>query len=270
MSYPLGQNLELSLFSQDGHSPLIQDFFQGRTGLVRSSAKEGTFLTVLCFTNRCGSTYLSSLLSSVGLAGPPLDRNYEFLNIDKVACICESNGIGSLSEYVDFLISAYSSSSNSLLLKASAGQLSLLLRSGVLDAFRGRVEFILLYRSNVIAQAVSHSIAHQTDVWTSMHSGRDGSRLTLDVNRIRGIIVDVSTNNSIFSILFSAFRIRPKRIEYEALMADEKRVMAELLESFPRQHILTGRNQLPVSRQLGRINHIWEARVRAELREALA
>src|SRR5437763_2154176 len=156
------------MFPMSEHGKAIDDHFQ------LDSDEEHGFLPkktlILCFTNRCGSTLLASLLSLYGVFGKPnKQNNFEYFNSDAVIDYSRTNSIASMSDYIRSIMKTFTTASGFFSTKLSLDQLVWMTKRCYLRRHFINPIFIYVVRRNVVAQAISLSIALQTHRWTSLH-----------------------------------------------------------------------------------------------------
>jgi trehalose 2-sulfotransferase len=172
-------------------------------------------LTLVHFTNRSGSNYFCDLLSS-STGRPSL---HESLNYGAVIQKSKSLGIHCFSDYIRNVICNEPS-----IVKVNSDQLRLLIQWGYI---KGRSEglsktihsIISVQRNDVISQAVSFEIAHQTGKFASFQKQRKPeAEIKFNANQISKLIHGFGRANQDFLVLTSALEIAPLRIIYEELV----------------------------------------------------
>ncbi|WP_084697421.1 Stf0 family sulfotransferase [Paracoccus sp. S4493] len=151
-------------------------------------------LTVMAFTNRCGSNLLADYLNQTAKIG----GFNESLNHDTIRRTAEREGINSLPDYISYVFGRFSKDGR-FGIKASWDQITMLSRSGILNMFPS-VNIIHIKRSDVVSQAVSHWIAHQTRRWTSSQKG-DAITPSYDFKSIDKIISSINQANSLIPLV---------------------------------------------------------------------
>lgn len=145
------------------HEQKIFEHFGGRVQYGGEAPFFDKPLVVLLFTNRCGSNLFADYLVGTGR----IARLTEATNFSHVI---ETAEVLNIDNYPDFFaseaISATSGSDRVYGIKASAGQMAMLLRWNI-PAMFSRTVIYRVVRQNIVAQAVSMSIANQTGKWTS-------------------------------------------------------------------------------------------------------
>ncbi len=166
----------------------------------------------LCFTNRCGSSYLGEILSSTGIFNPV----EEPFNFDEVQPICTAYGIKSVGEYFCFI--AQRSARNGIyILKAAIDHLRLLVEANVLDQIIDRTDFIFLQRRDKLDQAISRAIVEQNRQWAwHMAPTIPNEELNYSSEQITAGIDYVLACNQAFDHFFSLNGITSINLEYRA------------------------------------------------------
>ncbi|MGI9602631.1 MAG: Stf0 family sulfotransferase [Acidimicrobiales bacterium] len=146
---------------------------------------------LLCFTNRSGSNYLAELLRSTQLLG----RAHEAFNPPFVARHLERWDLNerTLVSYARNLRPRITRQGGSPpIFKIGWHQLFVLAETGVLDTVFPNRKLVVIQRQDLLAQAVSFTIASRTGAWTSSHTHQD-SELDIDpsevLTRIRSVLV---------------------------------------------------------------------------------
>lgn len=158
--------LRLGRRYRGAHEVEIARMFKGATMLGPGSYR-GRMLVVVGFTNRRGSNLTANLMAKSRLTTSAL----EMLNADSVRRSGLDAGRGSAQAYMDWL-TKLGPESLPFAIKGSHDQLAMLLRWGAREAFDG-MRVVHVVREDVLAQAVSHSIAAQTRKWASFQPGLD-------------------------------------------------------------------------------------------------
>ena len=210
----------------------------------------------LCFTNRCGSGYLGDLLSSTGVFEPAL----ESLNADNVLAICRDKGMRSFAEYFQHVVQR-DARNNIYIVKAAPEQIVLLVESGILGQIADRSDFLFLNRADKLAQAISRSIAAQSNRWTwdSPNEFPD-DKLVYSVSRITQTLYDVTILNMSFQQFFGINGILPIDVEYERLVSKPQQELDEIARRLGLPALTIDPSKLRVRRQGNEINRAWRTR----------
>lgn len=180
---------------------------------------------LICFSNRSGSNLLTDGLKRFG----DLIESGEYFNYDVVIDFCTRKNITTLSGYYHALKAHVVGTSASVFCsKIGWGQLYFLSKVGFVEKLLPRAKYVLTRRRDVLAQAVSFSIASQTGRWTSEHEGRS-SEVGFDLNDISNRLSGILLSNYYFDRYF-ALTGKPKaEIVYEDLERDFSGQMTALM-----------------------------------------
>lgn len=187
---------------------------------------------VICFTNRCGSNWLSALLAATDLVG----HADEFFNAPRFIKTAEKTDTKSFSEaFKNQATSKIEQKADSFIVKLSWDQLLFFAKMRVIPDMMPNTKYILMHRRNVAAQALSMLVAEQTGQWTSgWNSGKNGKR---DLNAISDVAIQKTIDEITFKYqqfwrFFATFGIQPVEIYYEDIvenpLAEVTRLVDEL------------------------------------------
>lgn len=178
-------------------------------------------LIAVVFTNRCGSMLLTELVGS----SPDVTARYEIFNGDTICEKARMHGLDSFERYLRFI---FPGTGRTFIAKVHVRQLGFLAALGLLDAFAGGVDIIHSRRRDTVAQAVSHSIAHQTGRWTSLASGAGQTEPVYRLDEIRAIRECIERENSLFAEQARRLGFTAETIEFEDLLSDPKATLDPL------------------------------------------
>lgn len=173
------------------HETRIEEFFRDKVAAGHPSRLGPDLGTCfICYANRSGSNLLGEALFQTGLFHTPS----EYLNFDEVIRSSVEHGFGSLDEYLMEVKNVAQVAGKICLVKLAWEQLYYLARLNLLEPVFGRSVFVHIRRKDVLGQAISFSIAEQTQEWTRT-AGTGGSpdrpepelRPTDIINYIRSI-----------------------------------------------------------------------------------
>lgn len=258
-----------STFPECTHEKSVTNFFGGPPPQdgpkTDPGSAEGPLF--LCFTNRCGSTWIGTLLSEVGVFPSRTDgkKNFEFFNSDSIISISREANLGSMRDYISHLNRHFQGEVGCFATKISVDQLAWITRVGLVRDMMPRPRFLFVRRRNTLAQAISFSIALQTHRWTSNHYGnsadpefRPGE--ILELHRM------ILTANAHFKAYFQLHDIKPLEIVYEDMVGKETEVLirvGNLLGTELHDRVEREEN-FSVKTQRTSRNSEWEDRMRAE------
>jgi LPS sulfotransferase NodH len=209
-----------------------------------------------CFTNRCGSAYLGDILSSTGWFG----QAGEDFNAGNVLPYCQQHGVRSFREYFG-QVARRDARNGVYIVKVGPEQIVLLTESGILDEIIERSSFLFLNRVDKLAQAISRTIAQQSNRW-AWNSPVDFSddRLAYSSERITHHLCDITLLNLSFEQFFGLNGIMPITVEYERLVAAPQRELDEIAHRLGLPDLRMDPSQLRYRRQANEINQAWRSR----------
>jgi LPS sulfotransferase NodH len=222
--------------------------------------RENLGLLIMCFTNRCGSNYLASLLASTGA----FNNAGEFFNADVVLHHARARQLDSLRAYVSILPKLVENVREWLVAKASLEQIIMLADAGIFDR-HPNTRFILLERQDLLAQAISRCIAAQNDRWTADQCAeRTDSDLIYDRAAIDQTMLDVAQSNAGFRLFFAANGIAPIHLAYEHVVKNPQAAISGIGESMGMPSLVVNSNTVRTQRQSSTLNTAWRARYEAD------
>ena len=187
----------------DIHSKKISNFFgldniadESSLNLLKKVSIQKKIL-FLCFTNRCGSNHIAEAIASSNSMNIPGEK----LNYNVVISHSKREGLNSYAEYLTWLITNTSDSTNVFGVKCSASQLIYLFNNGIIESLND-VRFLHVRRHNIFKQAISRSIAVQTGQWTSKQDKDENSVLNFNSEDLVKFAIAISQQNSLFETLF--------------------------------------------------------------------
>ncbi|WP_071673680.1 Stf0 family sulfotransferase [Nioella nitratireducens] len=166
-------------------------------------------LLLLGFTNRCGSNLLAGYLRSL----PEFSGFNEQLNFDSVMRWSNREGVRTFPDYIQHV----SRKKPRYGFKASADQIAMLFRFGITRMYPS-VRVLHIRRRDVLAQAVSYSIADQTKQWISSHEKQ--GEASYDRKDIEGRLNGFARQNEALRIAAQVFGYAYESVDYEDLTAD--------------------------------------------------
>lgn len=203
----------------DGHS-LVTD------GIVPQRAPEPALL--LCFTNRSGSNYLAELLRSTQLLG----RAHEAFNPPFVQRHLERWDLNeeTLVSYARNLRPRVTRQGGSPpVFKIGWHQLFVLAETGVLDTVFPNRRLVIIRREDLLAQAVSFTIASRTGAWTSAHRTHE-SDLDIEPAEVHARIRSVLAATRHFREFAAVTGDDVLEVTYEQVESDPQRVVDRIFD----------------------------------------
>ncbi len=240
---------------------------------------------LLCTTPRSGSTLLCDLLTATGVAGRPAS----YFREEDLADWARRLGVSTRGEpfdidraYLDAVLkhgSAGTALFGCRIMWGSLGGLSNrldLLYPGLGGAVErierafGPTLYVHLTRKDKVAQAVSLLKAVQSGLW---HKNSDGTLregcdrpqpTSYDTRRIAAHVADLERDDEAWRSWFSGSEIAPVTVDYDALIADPGRAVADVLSALGLDRALAARVKPRTARLADDESLDWVRRFRAE------
>ncbi|AWI86745.1 hypothetical protein CEW88_23565 (plasmid) [Alloyangia pacifica] len=152
-------------------------------------------LVIVGFTNRSGSNLLVDYVRQAGRA----NGGGEYLNGDVLETLHAQHGFKRFPGYLLFLYKTQCKPGQSLMLKASWDQLAMLVRLNIPAMFPS-VTVLHTQRGDLLAQAVSYSIALQTGRWTSLQ-GESEVEPTFEFDKILRAMEGFQRSNLLIDLI---------------------------------------------------------------------
>lgn len=197
------------------HEEGIKLMFQGCTRFDGDRPVFTAPLVVIAFTNRCGSTFLGSLLADTGLFDP---FGVEHLNAEEVRLSLEKTPRTHFVDYLTATLEAKHDGRRLYTIKASAGQLAMLYRWNVFRMFPS-VYVVHSYRDDLLAQALSFSIASQTGRWISSMEGKPNDP-RFDADAVAFAMQRSAHENTLIFLISRLAGLERCTVLYEHLIAE--------------------------------------------------
>lgn len=190
---------------------------------------------LLCATPRTGTTLLCQYLASTEVAGRPQSyfRKQGMMSYAEGWRILNHDGTYSFSDYLIAARGAASTENGTLGVRVMWGtleEMTAALRQlypdlasndlALLEQAFGTLEFIYLYRDNVIAQAISLYRAEQTGHWHTVEGQKPKQQPVFDFEAINSRLEMLEQHNLAWKNWFQKVDVKPLAISYEALSAD--------------------------------------------------
>ena len=220
---------------------------------------------IMLFTNRSGSSLVCDYLR----ATEKLSGMGEPLNYPLVLERSSKHDISSFEDYMKWLMTHVHEPGTLFGMKASADQALMLLRSGVIPNCFANVRWMVVKRRDILAQAVSHSIAAQTNQWASFHDGnrRDPKYSYRGIkSHVLGVVED---NQRIDDFCFQ-LGIEPIEVTYEDFLGDPEGNTVELTRQLGVADASVNRSHLKREKQAGTFNREFIDKFRQDLSKSRA
>ena len=171
---------------------------------------------IMLFSNRSGSSLISEHMRAspfFGGFGEPL--NYKF-----VTELMHKYGDKSFPAYLQSVQRKHAPGDKVYGMKASVDQALMLMRARIIPHYYTDVRWVLIERSDVIAQAISMYFAGQSKQWRSDQVVGSNPEPVYDFERIRVQVQALSQRYTAMKSFCAVFGIKPYRIVYEEFARD--------------------------------------------------
>lgn len=234
------------------HLNELQKYFRNLAANADSLNFDASFC-FLCFTNRCGSNYLASLMAqTVGLDGIG-----EVFNFNTVIDVCETYHIHTFGEYLQLIGERYRRS-NMIFAKIAISQIELLGRAQLLERIAPHARFVLMTRNDTLGQAISVALAFATGRFTAAMAGRVASAdVPFSRSDIDTIIDGLAEEHRLWTAFFGHNGIVPISVTYEALVADPEQTVATIMREIGVVPTRPVANHRPLAEQKDATNARW-------------
>ena len=195
----------------------------------------------ICYVQRSGSTHLTSLLQSTGVAGKPADffnAGYRDLPLEReqvfertgahsIASAAGQYGCRSVADYLSTVSKLTRGANGVFGLKMDLCHMSILLRRGLFWNPEWNWKYIYLTRGDLLMQAISYYTATKTGRWSSRSAG--ASLSDFDEHEIAQHMMYLADLMSRWEFVFGALGIQPLRITYEEIEEASQDTLARCL-----------------------------------------
>lgn len=247
------------------HEKEIIKFFKGDVKFTGQTHVFEEPLYLLAFSNRSGSNLLASHLRTV----PYFGGFHEQLIYSTVQNQATEGGCRSFPELIQFASTNYGRpGAKAWGFKASWDQIMMLYRFGI-DRMYPEVRIIHITRRDIIAQAVSYSIATQTKKWTSKHEGLDGVLPQYDYRLLCRLVEESLMSELHVRTIATLFEASYLNLRYEAMMLRPKKIMGKV-GNFANLDVSNwSPTDPPIEKQFGEINRRFYQQYMMDRRAAL-
>lgn len=254
----------------------VDPFFKPASPLAadRSSAAAPRTCLILAMTPRCGSTYLGQLMQQTRQLGTV----EEYFNPHAMLPIARAElNAGDALTYVHALIRARASANGVFSAKTTFEHVQPFLQTIGAASLRfsevfPRPRFVYLGRKNVLAQAVSLVRAAQSGLWHKTARGdvRTAPRaetLSYDAAAISRALEQILRGRLQWDQFFASAGIKPLRLNYERVVAEPLRALAQIAEYLEQPIDVAAVNLDTANQKLAdELNRSWERRFLREHR----
>ncbi|WP_262689467.1 Stf0 family sulfotransferase [Kordiimonas aestuarii] len=244
------------------HEKDIRAYFKGDRDKIRIT---GTFPgkgVFVLFTNRCGSNYLVELMKQL----PTLTMKNEIFNAINIERAGTKRGLETFEQYVRLMRKGCPTPHWGA--KIGCVQLDMLHRFGLLDAFEEGTYIVWLKRKNIVAQAVSHFIAHHDKQWASFHEPK-GDMPDYDFHSIELILRSILKHHSDAELTLGLLGVKYHGLWYEDYLAKPTPHLRGVSRFIGEPFEEIARDKSKFRKQDNAVKKEYEARFRAEAKNAL-
>lgn len=207
----------------------------------------------LCFTNRCGSNLVAETLASDG----QLNLATECWHADEVIRVAGRQPPLGFRGYFRG-VSWHNMQGGRFVSKLGIEHVTLLQATGVLEPIIGRCRFILVERSDKLAQAISLAIAEATSGWASyVEAVRPASDLVFSREAVDVCLDLILDQSALFDRFFAANGIVPTGINYEQFVQHPGHVTMHAGSALGLPALRNVPLNVRVTRQSGATNRLW-------------
>lgn len=216
---------------------------------------------LIASTPRCGSHFLGHALMEMGGFGVPL----EYLNGGNFAGWKARFGDKRLPHLIEDFLRHRTSENGRFGFKAHWSQFRKYLSTGKIDAILPLTHVVLIYRSNLLGQAISFAKAAQTGQWISGAPAQ--GEAVYNYAEVAKAAGNIRRQYSLWSTYLNTSHEGPiMRIDYADLIADQEgrlRAIARFLEP---EMIVEPRVSAKTRKQSDEVSKIWQTRFLADLK----
>jgi len=202
------------VFQPREHEEKIQAHF-GDLAIRPDAPPVAEAVTIMIFVNRSGSTFIGENLRATGSFsgfGEPLSHGI-------VLERARTHGLATFEDYLRWLLDNLRRPGTQFGMKASLDQVLMLLRAGAFPRLFPKVNWLTVHRRDVLSQAISFSIAQQTQQWQSFEEG-NGSEPVYDFKDILWHMDQIAASYQHITSFCAASALDVFPLEYEAFLDD--------------------------------------------------
>ncbi|WP_435165460.1 Stf0 family sulfotransferase [Falsirhodobacter sp. 1013] len=254
----------MKFLAQGGvHEVEIRRHFRGRVAYQGTGPVFDHPLYLLAFSNRSGSNLLADYLRTT----PIFSGFYEQLNYSTVFQQAERWNATTFPDFIRQSAEVLSEPGKMHGFKASWDQILMLHRFRIPAMYQG-VRVIHITREDLLGQAISYHIAHQTKRWTSEQTGLDVEPV-FNFAQIDHLISATQMSANAIQALCTIFGLPRMHLTYEDLVRRPRRAVLRV-GTFAGADLSDWKLRKPaIERQADALNDMFRARFESEARAAL-
>ncbi|SCA57913.1 hypothetical protein MTBPR1_70185 [Candidatus Terasakiella magnetica] len=217
---------------------------------------------ILCTAPRCGGTLLGSLLQETGKMGMPHEYFHLQENTPELAQNWGLEAPVETARYIQTALKKRTSENGVFGLKAHFSQFGPLLRKAPFQEFLKTTKaYIHITRKDLLAQAVSYAIAHQTRHWSSLQPSQTEAKY--DEEMIEKCLNDILNQNTAWQKFFALNNIAPITLSYEQLLEDTNHHCQKICKAVGVEDVAPFKlESSPLAKQRNQMNEDWIERFR--------
>lgn len=212
----------ISVGGESLHEEMLEDYFGSLQMPVEMPALSRP-VCIMVFTNRSGSNVLAEYMR----ASHRFTGFVESLNFERVLKYAEQHQIAEFHEYLQWQVSGLAAEDKIIGIKASVDQASMLYRCGAIPRYFNNIHWLMVQRNDVLSQAISFSIAAQSNQWASYQIPDPGD-VIYNFDDITLRIEHLSAAYARMNEFFALKNIQPQRIIYEDFISDPKQSVRQI------------------------------------------
>jgi trehalose 2-sulfotransferase len=204
------------------HEEKLRDYFSSFE-LPESNVALERPVCIMLFTNRSGSNAIGEYLR----ASHRFTGFAESFNYRRILKHSEQNKFNGFDAYLQWQVSRLERDKAIIGMKASVDQAMMLYHCGAIPHYFSNIHWLLVQRNDVLSQAISFSIAAQTNQWTAgKKSGNEQATYNFsDIKRRVEKLTDAYAQMNAFCAMLG---IEPHRVIYEDFIRDPQRYTRDI------------------------------------------
>lgn len=212
----------ISVGGESLHEEMLEDYFGALHMPVEMPALNRP-VCIMVFTNRSGSNVLAEYMR----ASHRFTGFVESLNFQRVLKYAEQYQIAEFHEYLQWQVSGLAAEDKIIGIKASVEQAIMLYRCGAIPRYFNNIHWLMVQRNDVLSQAISFSIAAQSNQWASYEASDPGD-VIYNFDDIKLRVEHLSAAYARMNEFFALKNIQPQRVIYEDFVSDPKQCVRQV------------------------------------------
>lgn len=251
-------------FKAGPHERHLRDYFDS-FDLPASTEPRPDSACIMLFMNRSGSSLVGEYMRATG----KFSGFGEPFNHDLVVQRAQEHAIENFHGYLRWLDEHIHRPDTYFGMKASCDQVTMLLNSAAIPRHFADIKWAVVYRRDILDQAISFAIAEQTQQWHSFETGND-TEPRYDFDLIRQRIKIVADAYQQMADLCQSLGISPYTIYYEDFIQAPESSTAAFAAHLGQGEIAIRPARLKMRKQGNDINRQFRERFLADLTSGCA